>query len=233
MDPAAQSASSAAAGLGTGEVVRDNYIPIFDGRPSSYKEWRKRIVLYQKKMVLAKRPVEGVINLLTSFTGPVWKQVEHLSETASEQEDGFKTILTALDRIYQYDDKVEMPKAFERFFYNISRSNGVTLLAYCSDHREAARELEKYNVKLPDAVSGWLLMRHANLTPEQRQLVMSQVPKDFTPEKIEEAMFYLFGQDYKGKHHHDGAARPRPGLQRARPVPTSVRWVLFQRLHSR
>ena len=88
MDPATHSASTTA--VGSGEVVRDNYIPIFDGRPSSYKERRKRITLYQKKMTLAKRQVEGVINLLTSFNGPVWKQVEHLADTAAGQDNGFQ-----------------------------------------------------------------------------------------------------------------------------------------------
>ena len=115
--------SATQSGTGTGDVVRDNYIPLFDGRPSSYREWRKRITLYQNKMVLAKRATEGVINLMTSFSGHVWKQVEHLADTATEQEDGFSIILQTLDRIYQYDAKVEMPKAFEKFFFGVSRGN--------------------------------------------------------------------------------------------------------------
>ena len=64
-------------------------------------------------MAFAKRATEGVINLLTS--GHVWKQVQHLAETDTEQER-FETIPATLDRIYQYDAKVEMPKAFEKFF---------------------------------------------------------------------------------------------------------------------
>ena len=62
------------------EVVRDNYIPVFDGQPSSYKEYRKRVNLYYKKMTLANKKTEATINLLTSLAGPVWKQVEHLAD---------------------------------------------------------------------------------------------------------------------------------------------------------
>ena len=180
------------------EVVRDNYIPVFDGQPSSYKEYRKRVNLYYKKMTLANKKTEATINLLTSLAGPVWKQVEHLADSAPDDENGFSLVLQELDRVYQYDSRVEMPKAFERFFYGVNRPSGQTLIQYCSDHREAARELERHDVKLPDPVGGWLLLRRSSLTAEQRQLVMSQVDnKKLSVATVEQALFYLFGQDYK------------------------------------
>ena len=138
------------------EVVRGNYIPVFDGQPSSYKEYRKRVNLYFKKMTLASKKTEATINLLTSLAGPVWKQVEHLADTAPDDENGFNLVLQELDRVYQYDSRVEMPKAFERFFYGVNRP------------------------------------------AEQRQLVMSQVDnKKLSVNTVEQALFYLFGQDYK------------------------------------
>ena len=223
MDPASGSTSSGS--TGSGEVVRDNYIPLFDGKPSSYREWRKRITLYQKKMKIIKKGPEGVINLLTSFSGPVWKQVEHLADFAPEAEDGFEQVLSTLDKIYQYDSKVEMPRAFERFFYQVGRTPGQTLMAYVSDHREAARELLKYDVRIPPTVDGWLLLRRAGLSAKQRQLIMSQVSKDMKPESVEEALYFLLGQDYKGKTAQESTSRQRPHIPRARPQPPSYsRW---------
>ncbi|CAE7693968.1 RE1, partial [Symbiodinium necroappetens] len=200
------------------DVVRDNYIPLFDGQPSSYKEYRKRVALYYKKMSLASKKTEATINLLTSLNGPVWKQVEHLAETAPDDDNGFNIVLQELDRVYQYDSRVEMPKAFERFFYGVNRPYGQTLIQYCSEHREAARELERHNVKLPDPVGGWLLLRRAALTAEQRQLVMSQVDnKKLSVNTVEQALFYLFGQDYRTSR-----TEPRPtGKGRGHPT---YRW---------
>ena len=113
MEPSSANGPGSASS-GTGDVVRDNYIPLFyiplfDGKPANYKEWRKRISLYQMKMKLGKKQQEGIINLLTSFTGVVWKQVEHLAEVAPNAEDGFEQILSELDKIYKYDEKVGMP----------------------------------------------------------------------------------------------------------------------------
>ena len=110
--PVPDRSPGAASSGGAPDVTKDNYIPVFDGQPSSYREYRKRVMLYYKKMVLNKRSQEATINLLTSFSGHVWKQVEHLAETAPDAPDGFEQVLKQLDRIYQYDPRVEMPKAF-------------------------------------------------------------------------------------------------------------------------
>ena len=45
------------------DVVKDNYIPIFSCRPTDYRDWRARIMLYWKKMELQKREQEATINL--------------------------------------------------------------------------------------------------------------------------------------------------------------------------
>ena len=184
-----------------------------------------RVNLYFKKMALSNKKAEATINLLTSLAGPVWKQVEHLADSAPDQEDGFETILKELDRVYQYDARVEMPKAFEKFFYGLTRPAGQTLIHYCSNHREAARELEKHDVKLPDAVGGWLLLRRASLSQEQRQLVLSQLEnKKLSVSAVEQSLFYLFGQDYRSSkldsHRPTGRGRGYSQTYRWQPSRT-------------
>ena len=57
-------------------MTKDNYVPLFSGAPSDYREWRKRITLYMTKMKLLKREAEGVLNLISSLSGTAWKVVE-------------------------------------------------------------------------------------------------------------------------------------------------------------
>lgn len=76
-----------------------------------YKEWRSRINLYRKKLDLQGKSKEAVINLLTSLSGVSWKQVE----TYVEDKDGFDKVLAVLDKAFKYDDRVEMPRALEKF----------------------------------------------------------------------------------------------------------------------
>ena len=60
---ASPSAPSAGPSGTSAEFVRDNYIPVFDNKPSSYREYRQRLMLYFKKMKLLKRTSEATINL--------------------------------------------------------------------------------------------------------------------------------------------------------------------------
>ena len=140
-----------------------------------YREWRTRIVLYKRKLELQKKDKEACINLMTSLTGVAWRQIEHLVDKAAEDKDGFDLILRHLDQTFKYDDQVEMLRAFERFFYGTSRREGQTLLNYVAEHREALAELEKHDIRLPDRVAVWVLLRRAGLSQEQRQLIQGHL----------------------------------------------------------
>ena len=100
--------------------MKDTYIPIFNNSPGDYKEWRSRINLYRRKLDLQGKSKEAVINLLTSLSGVSWKQVEHNVESFIEDKDGFDKVLAVLDKAFKYDDRVEMPRALEKFFYTMA-----------------------------------------------------------------------------------------------------------------
>ena len=202
---------------GTIETMKDTYIPVFNNRVSDYKEWRQRIMLYKKKLALQGKEKEATLNLLTSLHGTAWKQVEHLVESATEASDGFEKVLAVLDSAFKYDNHVEMPRALEKYFYQLMRKGDQTLLSYCSEHRELLREIERHGVCIPDGVSGWMLLRRSNLTPEQRTLVQSQVGADMPAAKVEEAMYYLVGQDFKTRAEHSKWQKSTKGKGRWYP----------------
>ena len=132
-----------------GESSKDPWAPTFSNRPQDYREWRARIHLYFKKMQLQKKPAEGIIKILTTTTGAAWKQVEPQADALSEDKEGFTKLIAILDRAFKYDDRVEQPRAFKKFFYSLSRRPDqiLTLMSFCADHRAE--------------VSGWLLLRPA------------------------------------------------------------------------
>ena len=140
-----------------------------------------------------------MLNVLTSLHGVAWRQLEPKVETILAKEDGgFDLIQAELDATFRYNEDVEMPRAFERFFYGLNRKPDQTLLAYVADHREALHEVEKHGVQISDRVSGWILLRRSGLSSEQKQLIQSQCPK-LSYDKVVEAMFFLLGQDYKSR----------------------------------
>jgi hypothetical protein len=188
------------------QSTRDSYIPIFDGTLAGYKEWRKRITIYAKKMELTNRKNECVLNLLGSLQGTAWKLVEDFDLEKAKEETAFKDILSLLDSAFQYDSKVELPADFSSYFEASGRRSGQTLLQYITDHDERLRRLEKHGVTLPAEVQGWHLLAKANITKEQRQMVMTQA-NSLERSKIQQAMYSILGQDYKHSHLPHNASR--------------------------
>ena len=147
------------------------------------------------KMKLQKRSVEAVLNLIGSLQGTAWKLVESFDVTKIDEEKSFDDVISILDAAFKYDARVRMPQDFDAYF-NLSRRPGTTLLNFVTEHDEKLRKLAEHGVKLPDQMQGWILLRRANLTKEQHQLVLSQAPK-LEKLRVQEALFVILGQDYK------------------------------------
>ena len=131
-------------------------------------------------------------------------------------------ILEELDKTFQYDDQVqvEMPRAFEKFFYDgLSRRDGQTLINYVADHREYLMEVERHGVNIPEKVAGWLLLRRAGLTMEQKQLVQGRAKEldHLVPPKPSSART-IKGKSHEGRNWR-GKEPPRDGEDNTKATP--------------
>ena len=152
-------------------------------------------------MKLQKRTAESVLNLIGSLQGSAWKLVEGFDLTKVEDDQSFEKVISTLDTAFQYDARVRMPQDFDAYF-NLSRRPGTSLLSFVTEHDEKLRKITEHGIKLPDQVQGWLLLRRANLTKEQNQLVLTQAPK-LEKLRVQEALFVILGQDYKSAVSHE------------------------------
>ena len=109
------------------ELLKDTYAeehlhPSGHNKHGDYREWRQRIGLYRRKLELQGKGKEAVLNVLTSLHGVAWRQLEPKVETILAKEKGaFDLIFNELDSTFRYNEDVEMPRAFEKFFYGITR----------------------------------------------------------------------------------------------------------------
>ena len=194
--PAAAAAAPGASATLDQQSTRDSFIPLFDGTPSGYQEWRKRITIYSKKMELMKRTGEAALNLLGSLQGTAWKLVEDYDLEKADKPGAFAEILMRLDKAFKYDSKAEMPADFAAYFEHGGRKANQTLLQFITDHDDKLRKIEKHGVSLPKEVQGYQLLSKANITKEQKQLIMTHA-KSLERDKIQEALFTILGQDYR------------------------------------
>ena len=120
----------------------------FDNTTSGYKEWRKRIQLYARRMAIQKRESEIGISVLSTLTGAAWGQCEDLEVKDLETADGLGRTLDRLDAQWQYDEKIEVPEAFKKYFYKTYRAMNQTILDHCTQAGQAFRKLSKYKISL-------------------------------------------------------------------------------------
>ena len=224
----ASSASGGTRSQNGNDIVKDNYIPIFSNRPADYREYRARIMLYKYKMKLQKKPKEAVVNLLTSLTGPAWKLVERDADKLIESEIGFDDTIALLDRSFKYNDRVECPKAIDRFFYQLSRKPEQTLMNFVTEFRDARQEIEKHGIDLPEEIRAYTLLKRAGLSQEQKQMILTKIGDNrITESAVEEALYYLLGQDYRGRTFHDrgkGKGRPQTWQRRQTAYTAEDDW---------
>ena len=171
-------------------------VPEFGNKATEYKEYRKRVMLYERKMYLSGRQKETAFNLMSTLSGRAWSAVEDLSITDLEAEDGTKKLLERLDTVFKYDALTELPYDFETFFFHTYRRRTQTVQEYCADYEKQLRKLDQHGVTLPDKVVGWFFLRRAGLRQDQRQMIMSTLAAEkISLETVRKAVNFVIGQD--------------------------------------
>ena len=172
------------------------YVPEFSNKATDYKEFKKRVLLYEKKMALANRKGETAFNVMAALTGRAWDAVEDMDMAELESDQGTKKLLDRLDSVFKLDAITELPADFETFFMHTHRKRSQTIQEYTADYERQLRRLESHNVVLPDKVIGWFYLRRAGLKQDQRQMVMSTLSVEkISLETVRKVLNFVIGQD--------------------------------------
>ena len=160
------------------------YVPEFNNRAADYKEFKKWVQIYDKKMQLAGMSTETTFN------------IEDLPMADLEPANGTSVLLARLDSVFKYDAITELPADFETLFMHTRRARNQTIQEYTADFDRSLRKLEAHSVKLLNKVVGWFYLRRAGLKQDQRQMVMSTLSAEkLSLETVRKALNFVIGQD--------------------------------------
>jgi hypothetical protein len=76
--PKRPTASGSAPSGSESQYVKDNFVPRFDNTLTGHKEWRKRVVLYSRRLAIQGRAKEVGMNVLAILEGSSWTQCEDI-----------------------------------------------------------------------------------------------------------------------------------------------------------
>ena len=166
----------------------------------NYRSYRRRVKIF--KMCCTKRGAacvgEGALLMLQLLEGHAWTACESIEiESFEDAEDPFEDILQALDKLYHYDDQVELPNRIEKFFQEFGRLKGENLQEYLLRHQQEVSRLKELGVELPDMIVGWHMLARSGVPPWQLPTVRSACKQRLSSDKVREALVMMFGADSK------------------------------------
>ena len=173
----------------------------FDGKQSNYRDYRRRVELFQK---LCKRrgtecTAEGALTLLQCLPTAAWEATKYLDLAEVEKPHGFDLIIKALDKLHRYDDSVEAPMRCTDYFEKFARKPGETINEFQVRERDMRHRLSEVGIDLPEAVSGWIVLSRSGIPAWQEPQVRALCGGTLTPDRVFESLKQLYGGDHQAE----------------------------------
>ena len=119
---------------------------------------------------------QGIVIALTLPNDDKHKiQEEVFSQIGREklsQENGLDTLINFLDSKLMKDDLSDSLEKFEEF-EDFQRINGQNITEYIAAFDSRYRKMEKFKIKLPSEILAFKLLRRANISKEEKMLVLT------------------------------------------------------------
>ena len=147
-------------------------IPSWNGQPATMRSWLKLLAYWEIESTVPRE--KWGLRLYQSF--PEGSKPRQIADQIGMQEllspDGYSLVLTAIIAKYRPFLEVAGPAAIDRFLYSGERAKGESFANYIAGKEVARQEVENHlQEKLNDKVAGRVLLRQANLTEFQRELL--------------------------------------------------------------
>ena len=80
---------------------------------NDYKEYRKKVQIFAARKEAGGRESNVELDIWQNLRGKAWQVVEGFDVDKVAAEDGWKTVLDRIDKVYKYDARTELPTHFE------------------------------------------------------------------------------------------------------------------------
>ena len=123
-------------------------VPTFDNTVAGFKEFKKRCNLYRARMKIEQREKQVALAILGQLTGLAWQACEELADKPEEldQDGAFEKLMRLLEARFAQEKLVELPDAFEDYFYKGNRRHKETLFDYIQRARAATKKIKYFKL---------------------------------------------------------------------------------------
>ena len=138
----------------------------------SYEDWQKLLDIWC--MFTNLEPEKQGPAIVLTLEGEAQDAVLELSTAEITQKDGVKKIIAQLDKIYKKDELSQKYSALEAF-ENYKRTTNVTMRECLTEFEKKLHKIKSYKVDMTDDLLAFRLLKCANLTSRDEQLVKATI----------------------------------------------------------
>ena len=142
--------------------------PVF--KEDDYEQWKKDIDLWSVLTDLAK--AKQAISIHLSLSGRARKATSELTKAELNSDNGVKTLLDKLDRVFLQDENWRCFNAYLAF-ENCRRDSDTSIDEFLSEFDQRNFKLKSCGVNLPEPVLACRLLKSSNLSDVHFQLALS------------------------------------------------------------
>ena len=184
-------------------VVDKDGIPHFTGvMPELMREYRRRVLFAYTNLEgegddaakeakdMAKKQCRFAKKLVDALHGEAWRACEDLlTEPKLKEKEGYKLVFQALQAIEKVG-VIKKTEAFDKFFERCHRQKGQSIDSFLRKRKQDWDNLTDIaeGVQMSDDLMAYFLLKHVNLSREDRRQILLANQSDYTVEGIEKAL---------------------------------------------
>jgi len=168
-------------------------------KSKAYEGYKQELLAWREVTELEKKK-QGVAIALTlpedHKTGIREKVFDQIKLDDLKKDDGLDTLITFMDKHLGKDDLTDSLEKFEDF-EEYHRTGGQNIREYVETFDSKYRKIEKKNMKLPSEILAFKLLRRANITKDEKMLVltgMNYEKKDTLYEEAKKSLLKFKGE---------------------------------------
>ena len=153
----------------------DKSPPPFNSSTDDYSKWKQKFKLWKEITEVDKKKQAALMTLRLDDTTQE-AILEVMTHAQMKEENGADTLVGHLDKMFKKDESITAFELYERF-ESYQRPAELSIKEYCAEFQKLLSKVKASGTQLADHVLAYRLLKSANLSDTESQLVKATISK--------------------------------------------------------
>lgn len=161
--------------MASNQTFSDKVPPPLNRATTDYTKWKKQFKIWQQVTDVNVKKQAGMM-ILRLDDGTQDSIMELMTHDQMKEDNGADLLIGHLDTLFKKDESVDAYRIYEEF-ESYRRSSNISIAEHCREFQKRLSKVAASGTQLSDHVLAYRLLKSANLTDREEQLVKATIPK--------------------------------------------------------